>query len=143
MMEQQTDAGIENVKDAIEQLSEKKGQTYINADYAFDLLRPFYGHQTAYHIPFDDAGHQKSLGEIVYDIAEHPSEARGMVFIPQYQMAVVVAHLTRHIAENLMGVDPVSKSQFAGAGFSADAEHEGNMARIKEAFGLDSDEDEE
>lgn len=141
MMESQTDTEIETVKDALDVMDDFSGQTYIRSDLAFDLLRPFYGHPEAYDIPTNGDGNQLPLGEIVYDISDHPNEARGMVFVPQYKMVTTLAKVTANVAENLQGVEPASANQYVGAGFSADARNSDNMARIKRAFGLEDESD--
>lgn len=141
MMEPQTDAEIETVKDALDALEDMKGQKYIRSILAFDLLRPFYGHPEAYDIPTGADGNQLPLGEIVYDISSHPNEARGFVFVPQFQMVTTVAEVSANVAENVQGVYPAPANQYAGAGFSADAQHTDNMARLKRVFGLEDEDD--
>lgn len=132
---------FETIDEALEFLNGRSGQAYVTDEDAYNALVPFYLKDADWYPPMDEDDFQVLPDEAVYQIGVHPSEARGIVTIKQYRMAVLISDLSAFIAEQIDEEGVGESGQYVGGGFSADARHEDTMAFLNEHYDYEPEDD--
>lgn len=142
------ETGEHNVADAVEELAGMTGQGYLVSHDAFKYIGVFAKHATnefvAEHSATyeEDSDHdpdiptkRESLSRALKDVQRPAADARGIVKAWPHQQIVTV-HVPSEIVVEAIGREP-SQASYAGAGFTADARHDGNVEKLADEFDVD------
>lgn len=111
------------------------GQSLIMADDALEmlaLLEPLYGDETPETAQdYEPTSETYKLSQAVHESAVAVEESRSIVDAWPHQRVIGVHEVSRILAER-HDIEPGAQGQYAGRGFSADAEHEGTVAALRD-----------
>lgn len=122
-------------------LADRKGQTYVTNEFAFNMLDHFtevvYGEFVMERYPhydlndqITDADRELALSHALLDKQRSTHEARGILNTYPHQQVVTISDISDIIAEAI-GIEP-AEGKGAGSGFYADSKHEQNIENIRE-----------
>lgn len=136
--------------EALAELDDAKGQSYYDANSAFELLYPFaedataeFVHEYDPHTETEDESHLAdprtvtsdgsaaiAVSHRVDETQQSGHEARGMVTVWPHQQIITIAEVSGILCE-MLGLED-NRGSGIGAGFKADSRHRQNMREIKE-----------
>lgn len=135
------DPTIDTPMKAWTDLADNKGQGYILAEDAHRIVA-FLGR--ILKMDEAEAADPESFtfdSELTYEAGRHVATAsdmairqRGFLRVQPYEAVITRADLSELLCEDYAGVEAAPDNQYAGAGFSADAAHEGNIERLRKAL---------